>query len=68
MTAPFDFADGCPECFPDAEHAVLPSSAPVPDRGSLRAHYRHETCGTEWDCWFNPDSVDGWPLRREAAA
>jgi hypothetical protein len=61
MTVPSPLADACPRCFPDAEAAVLPVSEPVLDRGSLRAHYRHDACGSEWDCWFDPEA-SGWAL------
>ena len=65
MTAP-QFADACPECPPGDHPAVIPESV-AEISGSLRATYRHAACGSEWVCWWDPESA-GWPLSREEAA
>jgi hypothetical protein len=58
-------ADACPVCPPGDYPAVLPSR--VEDTGgSLRAEYRHEVCGADWDCWWDA-GASGWPLHREPA-
>jgi hypothetical protein len=60
-------ADACPSCPPGDFPAVLPAGNPERLNGSLRAAYRHEECGAEWTCWWNPEALP-WPLRREERA
>lgn len=64
LCTPSDLKDACPQCPPGDFPAVYPLSA-AEEGGSLRAAYRHEECGAEWQCWWHPEAVGGWPLRRE---
>lgn len=53
-------ADACPQCFPGDYSAVAPESVTPTETGSLRARYRHEACGHEWNCWWSP-AASAWP-------
>jgi hypothetical protein len=64
MTALSPLADACPSCPPGDHPPVAPLRDPVLDGGSLKARYRHEACGFEWSCWWDPAAVE-WPLLRE---
>ena len=66
MTAPSTLADACPQCLP-GDHPAVPPASVTQVGGSLKASYRHDACGTSWDCWWDPASV-GWPLSRDEAA
>jgi hypothetical protein len=65
---PRELADACPSC-PPGDHPPEDPQSVAEDGKSIRATYRHKVCGTEWDCWWNQESVDGgWPLHREHPA
>jgi hypothetical protein len=57
-----DLADCCPNpsCHP-GDHPAVPPTVVVDDGGSLRASYRHEVCGAEWDCWWDAAAA-AWPM------
>lgn len=52
-------ADACPACPPGSFPAVIPYTAPV-EGASARARYKHDACGHEWSCWWDPESVSMW--------
>lgn len=67
MSAPSPLADACPKC-PPGDFPAVPPLQPVTREGSsLRANYRHEECGYEWSCWWDPDA-SGWPLPERRVA
>lgn len=58
-------ADCCPFCWPGDHPALLPLTVASDEHDSLRAHYRHDACGREWNTWWNREAA-GWPaLDRE---
>jgi hypothetical protein len=56
-------ADACPQCHPGDYPAVLPFLV-TQHEGSLRAWYKHKTCGTSWSCGWDAETA-GWPLSRD---